>query len=41
MKNIAPSQVKTCIIKPIDEFNHDLYLNDLPQIKNDPIRFFK
>lgn len=34
MKNIAPSQVKTCIIKPIDEFNRDLYLNDLPQVNS-------
>ena len=34
MKNIAPSQVKTCIIKSIDEFNRDLYLNDLPQVNN-------
>lgn len=32
MKNIAPSQVKTCIIKSVDEFNRDLYLNNLPQI---------
>ena len=34
MKNIAPSQVKTCIIKSIDEFNRDLYLNDLPQVNS-------
>lgn len=34
MKNITPSQVKTCIIKSIDEFNRDLYLNDLPQVNN-------
>ena len=34
MKNIAPLQVKTCIIKSIDEFNRDLYLNDLPQVNN-------
>lgn len=34
MKNIAPSHVKTCIIKSIDEFNRDLYLNDLPQVNS-------